>query len=52
MPPMRTVPEDGGKKPVSMRMVVDLPAPLPPKKPVATPCPTENVTSFTAWREP
>ena len=35
-------------KPVTMRMVVDLPAPLGPRKPSTSPRSTENDTSFTA----
>src|SRR6185503_10441168 len=38
----------GGMNPVSMRMVVDFPAPLGPRKPSTSPRSTENETSFTA----
>ena len=35
-----------------MRMVVDLPAPLAPRKPKISPCFTENDRSFTATKRP
>ena len=38
----------GGRKPVIMRMVVDLPAPLGPRKPSTSPRSTENETPSTA----
>src|SRR5262245_47164461 len=41
-------PDVGGMKPVSMRMVVDLPAPFGPRKPSTSPRSTVNDTSFTA----
>ena len=47
-PPTVTEPPDGGRKPVIMRMVVDLPAPLGPRKPSTSPRSTENETSSTA----
>src|SRR4051812_13386551 len=45
---MLTRPEVGGMKPVTMRMVVDLPAPLGPRKPSTSPRSTVNETSSTA----
>ena len=47
-PPTVIRPEVGGMKPVIMRMVVDLPAPLGPRKPSTSPRSTVNETSFTA----
>ena len=41
-------PADGGMKPVIMRMVVDLPAPLGPRKPSTSPFSTVKLTWFTA----
>ncbi|MNC90861.1 hypothetical protein D3C83_70140 [compost metagenome] len=41
-------PAVGGMKPVTMRMVVDLPAPFGPRKPSTSPRSTVNETSFTA----
>src|SRR5215831_44714 len=41
-------PAVGGMKPVIMRMVVDLPAPLGPRKPSTSPLPTSNDTPSTA----
>src|SRR6185295_15187111 len=41
-------PEVGGMKPVTMRIVVDLPAPLGPRKPSTSPRSTVKETSFTA----
>src|SRR5215468_10272433 len=46
--PMVIFPEVGGMKPVTMRMVVDLPAPFGPRKPNTSPRSTVNETSFTA----
>src|SRR5215510_13742754 len=43
-----TPPEVGGMKPVIMRMVVDLPAPLGPRNPSTSPLPTSNETPSTA----
>ena len=37
-PPTRAVPQVGRSSPHSMRMVVDLPAPLAPRKPKISPC--------------
>src|SRR6266550_2604203 len=47
-PPTVTLPSVGGIKPVIMRMVVDLPAPLGPRKPSTSPRSTENETPSTA----
>jgi hypothetical protein len=47
-PAMRAVPALGGMKPASMRMVVDLPAPLGPRKPTTSPRATVKLTSSTA----
>ena len=52
MPPTRAVPDDGRSNPHSMRMVVDLPAPLAPRKPKISPCFTENDRSSTATNDP
>src|SRR3954462_13118160 len=51
-PPPVTLPEVGGMKPVTMRMVVDLPAPLGPRKPRTSPRSTVKVTSSTARLAP
>ncbi len=48
MPSMCTSPDVGARKPVSMRSVVVLPAPLGPRKPTISPVSTRNDTSFTA----
>src|SRR5918999_4479783 len=47
-PPTLTLPSLGGMKPVIMRMVVDLPAPLGPRKPSTSPRSTVNETPSTA----
>src|SRR5687768_16452152 len=47
-PPTVTSPSVGGMKPVIMRMVVLLPAPLGPRKPNTSPLSTEKETPFTA----
>ena len=47
-PQMRAVPALGGMKPASIRMVVDLPAPLGPRKPSTSPRATVKDTSSTA----
>src|ERR1041385_746440 len=47
-PQTRTVPEVGARKPVIIFMVVDLPAPLGPRKPSTSPRLTENETLSTA----
>src|SRR5215217_2666576 len=49
---MRAVPAVGGMKPASMRMVVDLPAPLGPRKPSTSPRSTVKETSSTAVKPP
>src|SRR5881628_3773249 len=51
-PPTVTVPADGGMKPVIMRMVVDLPAPLGPRNPSTSPLPTSKETPSTARFDP
>src|SRR5713101_1387585 len=43
-----TLPALGGMKPVIMRMVVDLPAPLGPRNPSTSPLPTSKETPSTA----
>src|SRR5215467_6514182 len=43
-----TSPEVGGMKPVIMRIVVDLPAPLGPRNPRTSPFPTSKETPSTA----
>ena len=45
---MVAVPEVGGVSPVSIRSVVDLPAPFGPRKPVMLPGSTVKETSWTA----
>jgi len=47
-----TVPDDGASRPRISRMVVDLPAPFGPRKPVTMPGRTENVRSWTATFSP
>jgi hypothetical protein len=47
-PPTLTVPELGGIKPVIIRIVVDLPAPLGPRNPSTSPRSTENEMPSTA----
>ena len=44
----RNLPAEGGMKPVIIRIVVDLPAPLGPRKPRTSPFSTVNETPFTA----
>src|SRR5687767_9560259 len=51
-PPTVTLPALGGMKPVTMRMVVDLPAPLGPRKPSTSPRSTVKETSSTARLAP
>src|SRR4030081_955214 len=46
-PPTVAEPSEGGIKPVSIRIVVDLPAPLGPRKPSTSPRSTENDTPST-----
>src|SRR5437764_1102931 len=48
LPPMVAVPDVAVRKPARMRMVVDFPAPLGPRKPTTWPFSTENDTSRTA----
>src|SRR5512136_2544337 len=45
---MRAVPDVGGKMPVSMEMVVVLPAPLGPSRPKTSPSWTEKLMPLTA----
>src|SRR6185295_12729731 len=47
-PPTETEPSEGGMKPVAMRIVVDLPAPLGPRKPKTSPRSTVNEMPSTA----
>src|SRR5688572_16950848 len=47
-PPTVTLPAVGGMKPVIIRIVVDLPAPLGPRNPRISPRSTEKVTPATA----
>src|SRR6185312_2452849 len=49
---MRAVPALGGRKPASMRMVVDFPAPLGPRKPSTSPLATRKETLSTAVKLP
>ena len=51
-PPTTAVPEVGFRRPQSMRMVVDLPAPLLPRKPKISPWCTSNDTWSTATNLP
>ena len=51
-PPMVTVPAPGASRPTTTRMVVDLPAPFGPAKPVTWPGRTVNVTSSSAYAGP
>src|SRR5688500_15779257 len=46
------VPDVGRRRPQSMRMVVDLPAPLLPRKPKISPRRTSNERLFTATNAP
>src|SRR5687767_4474059 len=52
MPPTVAVPEVGFNSPHNMRMVVDLPAPLLPRKPKISPARTSNDTLLTATKAP
>ena len=45
-------PESGARRPTTMFIVVDLPAPLGPKRPKTSPAATEKLTSSTATRLP
>ena len=47
-PQTEAVPDVGARKPVIIFMVVDLPAPLGPRKPSTSPRPTAKETSSTA----
>ena len=51
-PLTRTAPLVGSRKPVIIFMVVDLPAPLGPRKPNTSPRRTEKETLRTAWMGP
>ncbi len=51
-PPMVTAPAVGWSRPRIMRMVVDLPAPFGPRKPVTLPGCTEKLRLYTAVFEP
>src|SRR5436190_17474769 len=51
-PPTVAVPDVGSSRPHSMRMVVDLPAPLLPRKPKISPRATSKLTSSTATNCP
>src|SRR5438876_440715 len=51
-PHTETAPALGGMKPVIMRMVVDLPAPLGPRNPSTSPFPTSKETPSTARFDP
>ena len=51
-PPTVISPSLGGMKPVIMRIVVDFPAPLGPRKPSTSPFSTENETPLTAIFDP
>ena len=52
MPPTMAVPDVGLSSPHSMRIVVDLPAPLLPRKPKISPCSTSKDTRSTARKRP
>src|ERR1700722_9101835 len=52
LPPTVALPVSGRVSPVSIRSVVDLPAPLAPRKPVMVPGSHENVTPCTALTVP
>src|SRR6185503_2212445 len=52
MPPTVAVPDVGFNSPHSMRIVVDLPAPLLPRKPKISPARTSNDTLSTATKAP
>src|SRR5579884_80157 len=51
-PPTRASPSVGASSPQRMRMVVDLPAPLGPRKPKISPRATSSVTWSTAMNSP
>ena len=52
MPPTSAVPVVGVSSPHSIRIVVDLPAPLAPRNPKISPCSTEKDKSLTASKDP
>ena len=51
-PKIFAIPEVGDEIPVSMRIVVVLPAPLGPKNPKVSPAATEKLISLTAVASP
>jgi hypothetical protein len=51
-PQTRALPEVGARKPASIFIVVDLPAPFGPRKPSTSPGSTRKLTSSTAGRAP
>src|SRR6185437_5776340 len=51
-PRIRMLPAVGSRRPVSILMVVDFPAPLGPRNPKNWPAATLNVTPFTATSSP
>jgi hypothetical protein len=51
-PPMSTEPESGDSTPRMMRIVVVLPAPFAPTKPVIRPSPTVKLTSVSTFVVP
>src|SRR5258707_15491362 len=51
-PPTVARPEVGASNPHRMRMVVDFPAPLGPRKPKTSPCATSSETLSTATKSP
>ena len=51
-PAMRAVPEVGARKPARIFMVVDLPAPLGPRKPTTSPGSRAKLTPASAWNGP
>src|SRR4030042_856768 len=52
MPPTIADPAVGSRRPQSIRMVVDLPAPLAPRNPKIAPRPTSKLTASTAVKSP
>src|SRR6266481_16431 len=51
-PPTVARPEVGASSPHRMRIVVDFPAPLGPRKPKTSPCATSSETLSTATKSP
>src|SRR5258708_34816492 len=51
-PPTVARPDVGASNPHKMRIVVDLPAPLGPRKPKTSPCATSSETLSTATKSP